>query len=153
MQRILLDTSVYIKSLRLRDERMIQTRTVVPGTALWLSAVVLEELYAGAHEGSVRTLERLERDFSGARRVLTPNLGDWIAAGRILAKIGTKYGFDQIGRTRLTNDTLIAVSSARTGTRVLTANPKDFERIGEFRQFDWELLQDSSSENRGESTS
>ena len=144
MQRILFDTSVYIKSLRSQDESVIQTRTGAPGTALWLSSVVLEELYAGAGESNIRPLEKLERDFRNARRVLVPEVGDWVAAGRILAKIGTKYGFDQIGRARLTNDTLIAVSAARMGIRILTANSKDFARIVEFRRFHWELLQPGS---------
>ena len=69
------------------------------------------------------------------------DVGDWVGAGRILAKIGAKYGFDHIGRSRLTNDTLIAVSAARLGIQVLTANAKDYARIAEFRQFDWKILQ------------
>ena len=141
MQRILFDASVYIQSLRLQDQDLIQTRTIVPGTALWLSSVVLEELYAGSKKDSIRIVEKLERDFKTVGRVLTPDLGDWVGAGRILAKIGAKYGVDYIGRSRLTNDTLIAVSAARLGIRVLTANPKDFARIAEFRQFQWEILQ------------
>lgn len=140
MQRILFDTSIYIKSIRSRDENVIRARSANPGTALWLSSVVLEELYAGAQAGSIRLLEKLERDFRSARRVLVPDVGDWVATGRILGKIGRKYGFDQIGRARLTNDTLIAVSAARMGIRVLTANPKDFNRVAEFCQFHWEML-------------
>jgi predicted nucleic acid-binding protein len=108
---------------------------------LWLSSVVLEELYAGAQGRSIELVEKLERDFKTAQRILTPNTSDWAAAGRVLARIGTKYGFDQIGKARLTNDTLIAVSSSRTGTHVLTANAKDFGRIAEFRKFEWELVQ------------
>ena len=142
MRRILFDTSVYIKSLRSQDDSLLRTRTVVPGTALWLSSVVLEELYAGARVGKMAALEKLERDFRTVRRLLVPDISDWVAAGRILAKIGAKYGFDQIGRARLTNDTLIGVSAARSGVRILTTNPKDFARIAEFRQFEWEMLQD-----------
>ena len=107
---------------------------------MWLSSVVLEELYAGAQAGNIRVLEKLERDFRNVQRLLAPDVSDWVAAGRILAKIGAKYGFDQIGRARLTNDTLIAVSAARMGIRILTANSKDFSRIAEFRQFHWEVL-------------
>jgi len=47
---------------------------------------------------------------------------------------------DLLSTARLTNDTLIAVSAARNGTRILTANPKDFARISEFRKFEWEML-------------
>jgi predicted nucleic acid-binding protein len=99
----------------------------------------MEELYAGAR-GKVAALEKLERDFRTVRRMLVPDVSDWVAAGRILARLGAKYGFDQIGRARLTNDTLIAVSAARHGIRILTANPKDFARISEFRKFEWEML-------------
>ena len=140
MQRLLFDTSVYIKSLRLKDESVLRTRTVGSEMALWLSSVVLEELYAGARKTDIPELEKLERDFKAVRRVLTPDVGDWVGAGRILAKIGTKYGFEHIGKARLTNDTLIAVSAARMGIIIQTANPKDFARIAEFRQFQWELL-------------
>ena len=63
MQRILFDASVYIQSLRLQDHDLIQTRTINPGTALWLSSVVLEELYAGSKRDSIRIVEKLERDF------------------------------------------------------------------------------------------
>ena len=119
MRRVLFDTSVYIDSLRSKARSVLQTRTIVPGTALWLSSVVLEELYAGAQGANIKIVEKLERDFGTARRILTPDIGDWVVAGRVLAKIAARYGFDQIGRSRLTNDTLIAVSSARTGTAFL----------------------------------
>ena len=85
-------------------------------------------------------IAKLEHDFRKAERVLIPDLGDWVAAGRILARIGSHYGFDQIGRGRLTNDALIAVSAARRGIRVLTANPKDFARIAEFHTLQWETI-------------
>jgi predicted nucleic acid-binding protein len=126
----------------------IRTRSIIPGTTLWLSSVVLAELFAGARSGSIRIIEKLERDFARVQRVLTPNGTDWVATGRILAKVGAKYGFDQIGRARLTNDTLIAVSAARVGIEIVTANPKDFARIAEFRQFRWEMLEQHSKEIR-----
>jgi len=104
---------------------------------LWLSSVVLEELYAGASEAAVRALERLEHDFEKAKRVLVPNLSDWTSAGKVLARLAAKYGYERIGRARLTNDALIAMSAARTGITVLTANSRDFARIAEFRAFSW----------------
>ncbi len=139
MRAALFDTSIYIEALRSHDDSRFGS-SALPKTALWISAVVLEELYAGADRGSIRVIGRLERDFRRANRVLVPDATDWVASGQILAKIGAKHGFDQIGRGRLTNDTLIAVSAARKGIRVLTANPKDFARIAEFRQFQWEKI-------------
>jgi predicted nucleic acid-binding protein len=83
----------------------------------------------------------IQQHSNQVQRLLTPDGSDWVAAGRILAKVGAKYGFDQIGRARLTNDTLVAVSAARRGIEILTANPKDFARIGEFRQIRSQMLQ------------
>jgi predicted nucleic acid-binding protein len=69
--------------------------------------------------------------------VLVPNLSDWASAGKVLARLAAKYGYERIGRARLTNDALIAISAARTGITVLTANSRDFARIAEFRAFSW----------------
>ena len=58
----------------------------------------------------------------------------------MLAKIAARYGFEQIGRARLTNDALVAMSAARRGFTLLTANHRDFARLAEFRAFRWEVL-------------
>lgn len=47
---------------------------------------------------------------------------------------------EQIGKGRLTNDTLIAMTAARNGLSLLTSNSKDFARIAEFRSFIWKLV-------------
>jgi len=86
-------------------------------------------------------VERLERDFTRINRVLVPKLSDWVWTGRVLARIGAKYGYEQIGRGRLTNDALIAMSAARQGIVVLTKNPGDFARIAESRHFQWEVVE------------
>jgi hypothetical protein len=38
---------------------------------------------------------------------------NWTRAGDVLAQIGEKYGYEQIGRGRLTNDTLIGASASQ----------------------------------------
>jgi predicted nucleic acid-binding protein len=101
--------------------------------------VVLEELYAGAW-GQIRdSVERLEHDFERARRILVPNLGDWTQAGRVLARVAAKYGYEKTGQARLTNDALIAMSAARIGARVITVNERDFRKLAEFGSFQWEI--------------
>jgi len=139
VQAILFDTSVYITSLRRGDESILQTRNVLYASPLWLSAVVLEELYAGASAVGRKHLRKLEHDFEKANRLLVPNLGDWAKTGHVLASIGEKYGYEQIGRARLTNDTLLATSAARLGIIVVTANERDFARIAEFCPLKWTL--------------
>jgi predicted nucleic acid-binding protein len=69
-----------------------------------------------------------------------PDLDDWVHAGKILERLAAKYDYEKIGRGRLTNDALIAMSAARQGIRVITTNEKDFRRLAEFRAFTWQLV-------------
>src|SRR5271166_2320419 len=138
MQPVLFDSSIYIAALRKGIESVVTLRRA--GAApLWLSAVVLEELYAGAGERERKVIERLERDFEGIRRILVPNLTDWTQTGRVLARLADKYDYERVGQGRLTNDALIAMSAGRMGIRVLTANERDFHRLAEFRPFQWQV--------------
>jgi predicted nucleic acid-binding protein len=138
MRAALFDSSVYISGIRWGDDAVLAQRRLSPDTLLWLSSVVLEELYAGAW-GQIRDpVERLEHDFKRARRILVPNLGDWTQAGRVLARVAAKYGYEKIVQGRLTNDALIAMSAARIGARVITVNERDFRKLADFRPFRWE---------------
>jgi predicted nucleic acid-binding protein len=139
MQPALFDSSIYISALRMGDESVVALRRLSADAPLWLSAVVLEELYAGARERDRPAVERLERDFERIKRMLVPNLGDWIQAGRVLSRLATKYHYEKIGRGRLTNDTLIAMSAGRLGIKIISANERDFGRLAEFRPFQWQV--------------
>lgn len=139
MRPVLLDSSIYISALRAGDASVLALRRLIPDTALWLSAVVLEELYAGVKARDRRVVERLERDFGRAGRILVPNVTDWTQTGKILARVATTYGHERIGQARLTNDALIAMSAARQGITVITLNERDFGRLAEFRPFMWEV--------------
>jgi predicted nucleic acid-binding protein len=139
LPRVLYDSSTYIASLRAGHDAALRLRRLAAGASLWLSSVVLEELYAGADSRAQKLLERFERDFDRAKRVLVPNLADWSRCGRVLALLAAKYDYEQIGQGRLTNDALIAMSAARMGITVITANKRDFARIAEIRSFSWEL--------------
>jgi len=85
-------------------------------------------------------VESLERDFDKARRMLVPNLDDWAHTGKVLARLGAKHGCEIIGRGRLTNDALIALSAGRLGITVITANARDFTKLAEFSSFAWSVL-------------
>lgn len=145
MQPVLFDTSIYITALRLGAEATLGLRRVAPGAPVWLSSVVLEELYAGVSTHSRRVVERLEHDFHRAGRALIPNLTDWTQTGKVLALLAAKYGYEQVGKGRLTNDALIAMSAGRLGITVITVNVRDFERLAEFRPFQWRLEKPQSS--------
>ena len=139
MQPALFDASIYITALRMGDDAALGLRRVAGGAAVWLSSVVLEELYAGVGARNRRVVERLERDFHRASRILVPNLTDWTQTGKVLALLATKHDYEQIGKGRLTNDALIAMSAGRLGITVITANARDFGKLAEFRPFQWRI--------------
>ncbi|MCA1624057.1 MAG: type II toxin-antitoxin system VapC family toxin [Acidobacteria bacterium] len=140
MQPILFDTSVYITALRQGETAVLGTRNVAYGSPLWLSAVVLEELYAGADARGRKRLAKFERDFVKVNRLLVPEANEWSRTGAVLAQIGEKYGYEKIGRARLTNDTLIGTSAARQGIVLLTKNARDFGLIAEFCPLQYQLV-------------
>ena len=139
MQPVLFDSSIYITALRMRDDAILSLRRITGNKPIWLSSVVLEELYAGVTARNRQVVEQLERDFDRAGRILVPNLGDWTQTGKVLARLATKYDYEQIGRGRLTNDALIAMSAGSMGITVVTANPRDFSKLAEFRPFRWRV--------------
>jgi predicted nucleic acid-binding protein len=115
MQPVLFDSSIYISAPRKGEDAVLTLRRLAADAPVWLSSVVLEELYAGASARARHVVERLERDFDRAKRVLVPNLSDWTQTGKVLARVAAKYDYEQIGRGRLTNDALIAMSASRLG--------------------------------------
>jgi predicted nucleic acid-binding protein len=139
MQLVLFDSSVYITALRTRDEGALSLRRLTVDSPIWLSVVVLEELYAGIAPRGRHVLERFERDFEKAKRILVPNLNDWTQTGKVLARLAAKYDYEKSRQGRLTNDALIAMSAARLGITVITANARDFLRLAEFRPFQWRV--------------
>jgi predicted nucleic acid-binding protein len=138
MQPALFDSSLYIAAMRRGDDAVLELRRFSDGP-LWLSAVVIEELYAGASGPARQQVERLEHNFAGSKRILVPNLSDWTQTGRVLARIAAKYHYEKIGWGRLTNDALIATSAGRSGIQVITANERDFAKLAEFRAFEWQV--------------
>ncbi len=140
MQAVLFDASVYIAVLRMKIDTALLLRQIAAGDAVWLSSVVLEELYAGTNAGTRHVPERLERDFNKVGRIVVPNLSDWIQTGKVLARLAAKYDYEQIGRGRLTNDALIALSAGRLGITVITSNARDFAKLAEFRPFLWRAV-------------
>lgn len=140
MRLALFDTSVYISAFRRGDFSVLDLRRFAVDTPLWLSAIVIEELYAGAGKNDRPLVERLERDFDRIKRILVPNLSDWVQVGRLLARLAAKYDYEQIGRGRLTNDALIATSAGRRGIVVVTTNARDFRRLAEFLPFQWQVI-------------
>jgi len=133
--KAILDTSVYIPFLR---DGIIHPKFSEDfvNPLLYMSSVVVSELYAGAHDSqSIKLLDKLHQTFQNVGRLIVPNDEDWRQTGGIIAKSRKKYGYDSTYLSRLQNDILIACSARRIGAFVLTKNEKDFVRIREFVNF------------------
>ncbi|MBI4238068.1 MAG: type II toxin-antitoxin system VapC family toxin [Deltaproteobacteria bacterium] len=130
MAKVLLDTSVYIPWLRNGTAPLPLLQS--PNAILYLSAVVLQELLAGAVDRrTTQLLDALHETFAEHERVVVPNEQEWIRCGKVLAAIGMQHGFETIRKVRLVNDVLIALSAARLGSELWTANHRDFRLIAE----------------------
>jgi len=82
MRPVLFDSSIYITALRTGSDAALSLRRLSDTSPVWVSAVVLEELYAGTNSRDFQAIRRLEHDFERTRRILVPNLTDWVQAGR-----------------------------------------------------------------------
>jgi predicted nucleic acid-binding protein len=98
MRAALFDSSIYISGMRRGDDAISSLRRFSVDPPLGLSAVVLEELYAGASGRVRQSLERMERDFDRVKRILVPTLGDWTQAGRVPARLAARDGYQKIGQ-------------------------------------------------------
>lgn len=101
-----------------------------------MSAVVLSELYAGAHDiQSIKLLDKLYQTFRNVARLVAPDEIDWQQTGRTIASVRKKYGFETKYLARIQNDVLIACSARKFGAFVVTHNKNAFRRIQEFIDF------------------
>jgi len=125
----LLDTSVYIENFRTGRFTLALLRSP------WIvrcSAVVLHELRRGARTPlELRFVAELARKV----RILTPTEGHWLESAEILARIGTRKGYDAGKLRDLAFDTLIALSVRDSGARLITCNREDFAEIAKYLAF------------------
>ena len=108
----------------------------------YMSAVVLQELAAGANDASaIKELERLRQECRKANKLLVPNEEDWWHAGLVLnslqrgrrsKKTGKIPKISVAERYRIINDVLIARTAKRAGVTVVTDNVNDFIKIQNF---------------------
>ena len=104
-----------------------------------MSAVVLMELIAGAHDESRRKFyEEIFRQYKKSNLLIVPNEDDWLVAAKILFLLTQSRKRLQKGKLqrlppgasqRLALDVLIAVSARRWKARVVTENWADFKAI------------------------
>lgn len=107
-----------------------------------MSAVVLQELVAGASDSSaIQEFERLRQEYRKANKLLVPGEEDWWHAGLVLnalqrgrrsKKTGKIPKISVAERYRIINDVLIARTAKRAGVTVVTDNINDFIKIRNF---------------------
>ena len=72
-----------------------------------MSAVVLSELYAGAHDSqSIKLLDKLNHTSQSVGRLVVPDGRVWRQTGIIIARLRKKYGFEARYLSRIQNDIL-----------------------------------------------
>ena len=133
--KLILDTSIYIPFI---NQGIAHPVLDLPRRQplLYMSAVVVEELYAGALDApSEKLIYTLFDAFASLGRLITPDAADWQKTGKVVAKLGQKYGFERQFLSRITHDILIALTARRIGAMVVTGNTRDFIRIREFVDF------------------
>lgn len=119
------DTSALLDVLRRPDRWPTFQRSLQSGR-VWLSSVVLAELYAGTRSpDDALILNRIAATAQRVDRLLTPTAAEWARAGRLMARRVRLQGSLR-PRDHLA-DVLILVSAARLNAVVITANLRHFE--------------------------
>jgi predicted nucleic acid-binding protein len=132
-RRYVLDTNLFIRAFRdPAANAELQRFHQVFAPFEFLSAVVAQELRAGAHSTPARRLlERHVLDpFVRRERMVTPSARAWHESGDLLAGMAVDEGLD-VSRVSKAfgNDVLLALSCREAGAVLVTDNERDFERI------------------------
>jgi predicted nucleic acid-binding protein len=121
------DTTAFIAAIR--QARRPFFEAVLRGQ-VWLSTVVVCELYAGTRsQQEARLLDQLVHGAHARGRLLVPGPEDWVQAGRLLARRARLRGALR-PRDHLA-DVLIVISAGRLAGEVLTANRTHFDAWAE----------------------
>jgi len=130
---IVFDTSIFIDHLRTNkfEDHFKSLKGLIRN-----SAVVLSELSRGAtKETEIHFIKMLAKNHP----ILTPTEKNWSESGAILSKIYKKTGFLPEKLRSLHFDVLIALTARSYGATVITSNRADFEIIGKFKPFRFEV--------------
>lgn len=131
MAIVLFDTSIFIayKPLRLPTGHL-------------MSAVVIQELAAGAADNSVlQSLDAARKAYEKDGKLIVPTSEDWWLAGKVLNSLFRGLKSKSKGRTpriakseqqRIVRDVLIARSAKRANALLITNNVRDFANISRF---------------------
>jgi predicted nucleic acid-binding protein len=136
--KVLPDTNVLIDFFRhpgMQEEFESRTRRPL----FFMSSVVTLELFAGCRTArQIKAMSGFLKPFEKAARVVIPDHGSFREAGLVLAALA-KDGMGRAHRRQIVNDVLIAVTAAKNGIVVVTANKNDFSLIEKHTPVRWIL--------------
>lgn len=133
MPGVTFDTSIFIARKK---------KPAKPPAGFLMSVVVIQEIIAGAEDGSeVKKWQATMKEYEKEGRLLVPTAEDWCEAGRVLNSLlrGLKSKSGGITpklpageKQRIIRDVLIARTARRAGALLVTDNIKDFKLIKRF---------------------
>lgn len=133
MQKLLIDTNIWIDWI---NQGRYESLLLDKGAVKYLSSIVLMELYAGAYKPKdTKQVDQLVLPFQRTQRIINPTIENYREAGRIMAKLKDRHGFQTKKTVGLSHDILIALTARAIGATVLTANRNDFEMIQNLSSF------------------
>ncbi|MFN2566657.1 MAG: type II toxin-antitoxin system VapC family toxin [Gemmatimonadaceae bacterium] len=135
-----LDTNLYVRAFRdpaTNAELQLFHTAFAPFE--YLSAIVVQELRAGARGGQTTDLERhVFAPFERRGRLLTPSYAAWNESGRVLTDLVERSRLEWRSISRgFVNDVLLAMTCREARVTLVTDNRRDFERIARVRSFDF----------------
>lgn len=137
--KFILDTNLFIDSLRNRDARAGLKRFHYGFAPFeYLSVIVAQELRAGIrHAEELRLLERhVLGVFERTGRTIAPSTNAWMKSGDVFAAMARQGGLDLARVSKsFANDVLLALSCRESGCILVTDNTRDFQRISRYVSF------------------
>jgi tRNA(fMet)-specific endonuclease VapC len=131
MSGFLLDTNVVITTLRYENSIIARTLVLHPLSEIYISSIVLFELYYGAFKSAVHKLNNIRTVDSLCFQILDFNANDARYAGEIRASLALS------GNTIGPFDILIAGQALSRDLTLITHNVKEFQRVKGLRIEDW----------------
>lgn len=123
---VVFDTNVYIAFIR---DLSHSAELLQRGTTKYLSAVVLMELWAGAKtRAAERIVERLQKPYAGANRIITLRPSHYISIGQFLGELPRGYT-ELRKKAGFVNDVQIGFTALYLGAELLTEDEQHFEII------------------------
>ena len=132
--RLCVDTQLLVEAIR-SDVAKAELREFYARSVwvTWVSAVVAQELIAGARERDPgESEEDLLRPFVTRRQLFTPSFAAWKRSGQAIAALHRRRRLDgeRVSKA-FANDVLLAASCAEEQVILVTRNVRDFRLITE----------------------